>query len=62
MICCVLHFVVGALMATYGHHVESVDGNSILKLEITNTAVAKGIIACCYIFVGVYGITWVSLP
>lgn len=47
-------------MASYGHHVQSVDGNAILKLQITDTAAAKGIIACCYIFVGIYGVTWVS--
>ncbi|KUI69649.1 High-affinity glucose transporter [Cytospora mali] len=58
MICCVLHFTVGALMASYGEHVQSVNGNSILKLEITNPAAAKGIISCCYIFVGIYGMTW----
>lgn len=58
LICCVLHFVVGAIMATYGQHVSSVDGNENLRLEITDTSAAKGIIACCYIFVGVYGATW----
>ncbi|KAL1852513.1 hypothetical protein Daus18300_012111 [Diaporthe australafricana] len=58
IICCLLHFIVGALMASYGHAVDSIDGNEILKWEITSTSAAKGVIACCYIFVGVYGITW----
>ncbi|KAK2599423.1 hypothetical protein N8I77_011177 [Diaporthe amygdali] len=58
IIACLLHFIVGALMASYGHAVDSIDGNEILKWEITSTAAAKGVIACCYIFVGVYGITW----
>lgn len=26
IICCILHFISGALMASYGHHVDSVDG------------------------------------
>lgn len=26
LICGVIHFVVGAIMAVYGHHVDSVDG------------------------------------
>lgn len=60
IICCLLHFIVGALMASYGHAVDSIDGNEILKWQITSTSAAKGVIACCYIFVGVYGITWVG--
>lgn len=48
-------------MASFGHEVDSIDGNEILTWEIDNTSAAKGVIACCYIFVGVYGITWVSL-
>lgn len=60
IIACILHFIVGALMASYGHKVDSIDGNSILTWEIESTSAAKGVIACCYIFVGVYGITWVS--
>ena len=35
-------------------------GNDILKWEISG-APAKGVIAIAYIFVGVYGLTWVSL-
>ncbi|KAF3761581.1 hypothetical protein M406DRAFT_50654 [Cryphonectria parasitica EP155] len=58
IVCCILHFISGALMASYGHHVTSVDGNSILKWELTNPQAAKAIIAMCYIFVGVYGLTW----
>lgn len=60
IIACLLHFIVGALMASYGHEVDSIDGNAILTWQIESTAAAKGVIACCYIFVGVYGITWVS--
>ncbi|KAK4070884.1 hypothetical protein Trihar35433_5351 [Trichoderma harzianum] len=57
MICGVIHFVVGAIMAVYGHHVNSVDGNDILKWQISGPP-AKAVIALCYIFVGVYGVTW----
>lgn len=44
-------------MASYGHHVDSVDGDENLRWVVTG-APAKGIIAMCYIFVGVYGLTW----
>lgn len=44
-------------MASYGHHVDSVDGNDILKWSISG-APAKAVIALAYIFVGVYGLTW----
>lgn len=45
IICCVLHFISGALMASYGHSVPDIDGNTILTWQITDTAAAKGIIA-----------------
>lgn len=34
--------------ASFGHHVPEVDGNSILRWELTNTAAAKAIIASKY--------------
>ena len=56
------HFAIAGLMASRGHHVDSVDGNSNLKWSITGPP-GKGVIACSYIFVAVYGFTWVrSLP
>lgn len=54
LICSVLHYATGAVMAVYGHHVDSVDGNDILKWEVTGKP-ATAIIALAYIFVGVYG-------
>ncbi|KAM0512522.1 hypothetical protein ACHAPE_008845 [Trichoderma viride] len=61
IICGVIHFTVGAVMAVYGHHVDSVDGNDILRWQISGPP-AKAVIALCYIFVGVYGmrkrVTW----
>ncbi|KAL6886125.1 general substrate transporter [Trichoderma longibrachiatum] len=57
IICGIIHFVVGAVMAVYGHHVDSVDGNDILRWQIGGPP-AKAVIALCYIFVGVYGVTW----
>lgn len=35
IICGVIHFIVGAVMAVYGHHVDSVDGerNTFLHLQ-----------------------------
>lgn len=57
IICCCLHFIIAADMATLGHHVDEVNGNDSLKWEI-NGAPGKAMIAMSYIFVGVYGLTW----
>lgn len=46
--CCILHFISGALMASFGHHVSDVDGNTILRWELTNSAAAKALIASKY--------------
>ncbi|KAL7932840.1 general substrate transporter [Trichoderma chlorosporum] len=56
IICGLIHFIVCAVMAVYGHHVDSVDGNDILKWQISGPS-AKAVIALCYIFVGVC-VTW----
>jgi hypothetical protein len=45
-------------MASYGHHVDSINGNTILRWKVDNNTAAKGIIAVSYIFVGFYGLTW----
>lgn len=58
VLCMALHFAIAGLMASDGHYVDSVNGNSNLRWEIHGPA-AKGVIACSYIFVGVYGLTWV---
>jgi hypothetical protein len=52
-----LNFAVAGLMANYGHVVDGVDGNANVVWQVTG-APAKGVIACTYIFVGVYGLTW----
>jgi len=48
-------------MASYGHHVDSINGNTILRWKVDNNTAAKGIIAVSYIFVGMYGFTWAPL-
>jgi len=53
----ILHFTIAGVMATQGHHVDSVKGNDNLKWEV-NGAPGKAVIALSYIFVGVYGFTW----
>lgn len=58
IICCIIHFSIAGIMGSYGQHVDSVNGNSNLKIEVTNKSAANGIIALTYIFVGVYGFTW----
>ncbi|KAH8123484.1 general substrate transporter [Trichoderma asperelloides] len=55
IICGIIHFTVGAVMAVYGHHVDNVDGIDILKWQISGPP-AKAVIALCYIFVG---ISWI---
>jgi hypothetical protein len=53
----VLHFAIAGVMATQGHHVDSVADNDNLKWEVTGAS-GKAVIALSYIFVGVYGFTW----
>lgn len=33
IICCIIHFISGAVMASYGHRVESIDGKSACAHE-----------------------------
>lgn len=58
IVCCICHFTIAGLMASYGHHVDSINGNTILRWQVDNNTAAKGIIAVSYIFVGFYGFTW----
>lgn len=55
----ILHFSIAAVMATEGYHVTNVGGNENLKWKVEGSA-GKAVIALSYIFVGVYGFTWVS--
>ncbi|KAE8153367.1 general substrate transporter [Aspergillus avenaceus] len=57
VICMVLHYAIAGVMASYGHPVDSIDGNANLRWEIKGPA-GKAVIALSYIFVGVYGLTW----
>lgn len=58
IVCCICHFTIAGLMASYGHHVPEINGNTILRWQVNNDTAAKGIIAVSYIFVGFYGFTW----
>ena len=55
VICGLLHFITGAVMAVYGREVDSVDGNPILKWELDEGPEARAVIALAFIFVGIYG-------
>jgi hypothetical protein len=44
--------------ASQGRHVDQVDGNENLKWEVSGAS-GKAVIALSYIFIGVYGATWV---
>lgn len=54
----ILHYSIAAIMATEGYGVDDIDGNENLKWKIEGAA-GKAVIALSYIFVGVYGATWV---
>ncbi|KAK8250643.1 sugar transporter [Phyllosticta capitalensis] len=52
------NFAVGGLMASYGHFVpDGVDGSPTVRWQVKGPP-AKGIIACSYLFVAMYGFTW----
>lgn len=55
-----LHFAVGGLLATYADPVDSIDGDTTLRMKIpqSNGGAAKGVIACCYLFVCAFGGSW----
>ena len=53
-----LNFAVAGLMASKGRPVDDVDGNANIKWQVTGSY-ASGVIACTYIFVAFYGLTWV---
>ncbi|KAL1311370.1 hypothetical protein AAFC00_001540 [Neodothiora populina] len=57
--CCVCHFAIAGTMASYGHYVDSVDGNANLRWALPEgSSASTGVIAVSYIFVGIYGLTW----
>jgi hypothetical protein len=58
--CMVLHYAIAGVMATYGRPVDEIDGNKNLRWEIGG-APGKAVISLSYIFVGVYGFTWVRI-
>ncbi|KAG9828366.1 general substrate transporter, partial [Aureobasidium melanogenum] len=41
IVCCLCHFTIAGLMASYGHHVDSIDGNTILRWQVDNNTAAK---------------------
>lgn len=57
----ILHFATAGVMATYGRPVDSVNDNENLRWIIEGPA-GRGVISLSFIFVGVYGWTWVSCP
>ncbi|KAJ5736440.1 High-affinity glucose transporter [Penicillium malachiteum] len=55
--CMAVHAIIAAVMATKGHAVSEVNGNSNLTWEIKGNA-GKAVIAFSYIFTAIYGFTW----
>ncbi|KAJ5889002.1 High-affinity glucose transporter [Penicillium taxi] len=58
--CCVVHAIIAGVMATKGHSVAEVNGNSNLTWIITGNA-GTAVIAFSYIFTGIYGFTWAPI-
>lgn len=50
-------FAVAGLLAAHGHYVDSVDGNENIRWTITG-APSKGVIACSFLFVASFAVTW----
>ncbi|KAL4915024.1 general substrate transporter [Aspergillus aurantiobrunneus] len=55
--CMALHYCIAGVMAVHGNPVDEINGNASLRWEISGPP-GKAVIACSYIFVGVYGLTW----
>ncbi|KAL4782318.1 general substrate transporter [Aspergillus varians] len=60
ILCMILHYTIAAVMAVHGNPVDSINGNTSLRWEITG-APGKAVISCSYIFVAVYGLTWAPI-
>ncbi|GAB7362847.1 hypothetical protein MBLNU230_g3150t1 [Neophaeotheca triangularis] len=61
--CCIIHFIIAALMASYGYEVSDIGGNENLTWILRDDAgdESRAIIALSYIFVGIYGFTWAPI-
>ncbi|KAJ5414737.1 High-affinity glucose transporter [Penicillium cosmopolitanum] len=57
--CMVVHFVIAGVMASRGHPVSNVNGNSNLTWSIKGGS-GMAVIAFSYIFTGIYGFTWMQ--
>jgi hypothetical protein len=53
-----LHPNFQALLATHGHYVDSVNGDSNVRWTIDGGSYSKGVIASSYLFIAAYGLTW----
>ncbi|CUM53860.1 unnamed protein product [Debaryomyces tyrocola] len=53
-------FAVGGLLSTYAEPTNDVGGNDTVRLRIPsdNSTAAKGVIACCYLFVVSFAYSW----
>ncbi|KAJ6127620.1 High-affinity glucose transporter [Penicillium sp. IBT 18751x] len=57
VLCMIIHFIIAGVMASHGHAVSNVNGNTNLTWEIQGSA-GMAVIAFSYIFTGIYGFTW----
>ncbi|EIM84473.1 general substrate transporter [Stereum hirsutum FP-91666 SS1] len=53
-------FATSGLLATYGHYVDGIDDNPDIRWTISG-APSKGVIACSFLFVATYAVTWAPL-
>ncbi|KAK9384090.1 general substrate transporter [Kockiozyma suomiensis] len=55
---CIWLFAVSGLMAQYGHYVDALEGNANIRWTVPDKTAAKAIIACNYLFVASFAMTW----
>ncbi len=53
-------FATAGLLANYGHYVPNVEGNENVRWSVSGPP-SKAVIACSYLFVASFAITWVYL-
>ncbi|KAF2145430.1 uncharacterized protein K452DRAFT_305453 [Aplosporella prunicola CBS 121167] len=52
------NFAVGGIMASYGHYVPELNNDPTIRWKMPSGPSSKAVIACSYIFIGIYGLTW----
>jgi len=53
-------FAIGGILATYSQPIDNFNGSETVKIQIpkSQNSAAKGVIACCYLFVCSFATSW----